>query len=101
VVLLVEEDFDLIDLARINLEAAKYCKGLSFFFESTQLLKAALRLVPGDDKWEIDYDLTLKISTSLASMMLCVGEMSDCQRILQGILDNAKTIDDKLDTTTA
>lgn len=99
-VLLFDEGFDRAELARINLEASKYCKSVSYFFEATQLLKKALYYLPEAEKWQKHYALTLEISTLLATMTLSVGEMSDCQRISQGILDNARTSDDKLDTIT-
>jgi hypothetical protein len=42
---LINNEFDLAELARINLVVAlQYCKSMSSFFEATQLLKGGLNL---------------------------------------------------------
>lgn len=54
--------------------------------------------MPGNEKWGKHYDITLEISALLAMMMLCVGEISGCQRTSQEFLDNAKTTTNKLES---
>jgi hypothetical protein len=100
VALLREEGFDLAELASINLEATKYCQDASFFLEASQLLEGTLQLIPETGKWEKHYALSLAISSLLATMLLCVRDISGSQNISQGILDHAHTVDDKLDTFT-
>ena len=87
-----------VDLARINLEAAKYCTEKSAFIEAASLLHRGLELLDPDEKWTRHYDLAFEMTETLAKMELIIGNHDSCKDMTREALFRAKTTDLKINS---
>ena len=87
-----------IELARINLEAAKYCKEKSAFVEAATLLHRGLELLDPVEKWTQHYDLAFEMTETLAKMELIIGNHHSCNDLTRDALFRAKTTEMKINS---
>jgi predicted ATPase len=84
-------------LARINLEAAKYCHDKSAFVRACMLLRAALALFESHELWESrHFELTFEIVEMLAKMELIIGNFSACKEITENVISQNISIEKKV-----
>jgi predicted ATPase len=84
-------------LARINLEAAKYCHEKAAFARAATLLRTGLSLLDKHERWESKYlDLTLKIVEMLAKMELIIGNFEACKQITENAVSHVISIERKI-----
>ncbi|KAI2513703.1 serine threonine protein kinase [Fragilaria crotonensis] len=88
----VRHDANRIELARLHLEAAKYCKEKSAFIDAATALRRGLSLLDADArKWTDFYDLAFEMTETLARMELIVGNHDACTQMTNEVLHRAKT----------
>ncbi|KAI2491577.1 histidine kinase [Fragilaria crotonensis] len=87
----VRDDANRIDLARLHLEAAKYCKERSAFIDAAAALRRGLTLLDDGRKWTDFFDLAFEMTDTLARMELIVGNHDACTEMTNEVLDRAKT----------
>mmetsp|Transcript_30000 Transcript_30000/g.49538 ORF Transcript_30000/g.49538 Transcript_30000/m.49538 type:complete len:1076 (-) Transcript_30000:55-3282(-) len=91
-------DAQRVKLARINLDAAKYCQQKSAFFKIALLLRKAYSLVPKRQMWSKHHYLTLEITETLGRIELVTGNFSQCKEICQQVLAHVSSVYEKINT---
>ncbi|KAI2513701.1 hypothetical protein MHU86_841 [Fragilaria crotonensis] len=86
----VRDDTNRMELARLHLEAAKYCKEKSAFIDAATALRRGLSLLDDARKWTDFYDLAFEMTETLARMELIVGNHDACTEMTNEVLDRAK-----------
>lgn len=83
-----------IEVAELNMKVGKWAldRGCGYL-----LFKNALALLP-DGHWETHYNLSLQLYLLMASASHSAGKTSEAHNALQEISDNARCIEDKLDS---
>jgi len=92
----VESVKDRVELAKINLGAAKYCAYRSAFSDSAVFLRKGLKLIDDEEKWVNNFDLALELTESLAKMEFIVGNLDACKTANKEVLFRAKLVDTKV-----
>jgi len=82
-----------IQLAKINLEAAKYCQQISAFRSSILLLRKGLSFLPQDEKWSTHFALTFQMTKLLARMEFIVGNLKECEAVNREVLCRSNSIE--------
>ena len=85
-----------VELAKLNLEAAKVVMDRSAFPSALEFLQTGLGLLDEETKWRDHYDLTLKLSDNLAHVRFCTGQHDENWDTLNEVLEHGKTTTDKL-----
>jgi predicted ATPase len=85
-----------VELARMNDKAADLAFGKSSFFPAVDYLESGIALLDADSRWDQHYDLTLKMTTTLAHVQFCCGKHEASRRMIDEVLDHARSLDDKL-----
>jgi hypothetical protein len=91
-------DTQRVKLARINLDAAKYCQKKSAFFQVRLLLEKAYSLIPKRQMWSKHHYLTLEVAEMLARIELVTGRFSACKESCAQVLGNVSSVYEKIDT---
>jgi predicted ATPase len=86
-----------VQLAQLNLEAAERVLLLSAFSAASDYLRQGLEFLNRDTRWKDNYELTLKLSTTLASVFLCKRNFVGCKHVVDEVILNARCFDDKFD----
>ena len=86
-----------IEVTELNMKVGK--RALDRFIYTTALtfFENALSLLP-DGHWETHYNLSLQLYLLMASASHSAGKTSEAYNALQEISDNARCIEDKLDS---
>jgi predicted ATPase len=87
----VGDDANLIELARLHLDAAKYCKERSAFLDAAAALHRGLATLDDARKWTDFFDLAFEMTDALARMELIVGNYDSCTEMTNEVLHRAKT----------
>mmetsp|Transcript_2209 Transcript_2209/g.3485 ORF Transcript_2209/g.3485 Transcript_2209/m.3485 type:complete len:1071 (+) Transcript_2209:110-3322(+) len=86
-----------VRLAHINLQAAKYCNGISAFGKAAEALLIGLRIFDSDERWGEEYfALTFEMMELLARMQLLVGDFETCKEMTLIALQHGRTPQMKL-----
>eukprot|EP00546_Thalassionema_frauenfeldii_P021998 CAMPEP_0178898092 /NCGR_PEP_ID=MMETSP0786-20121207/2130_1 /TAXON_ID=186022 /ORGANISM="Thalassionema frauenfeldii, Strain CCMP 1798" /LENGTH=1030 /DNA_ID=CAMNT_0020568755 /DNA_START=121 /DNA_END=3212 /DNA_ORIENTATION=+ len=85
-----------VDLARTNLQAAKYCKKIYAFMDAVALLKSGIDLLGSEDNWSKQFDLTFEMTELLAQMQFATGDFMSCKATNQELLKRAKSTEMKI-----
>jgi tetratricopeptide (TPR) repeat protein len=93
---LIVDRYKKVELARMNDKAADIAFGKSAFFPAVDYLETGLALLDADSRWDQHYDLTLKMTATLAYVELCCGKHEASRRMIDEVLDHARSLDDKL-----
>jgi predicted ATPase len=92
---LIVKSGEKVELARLNDKAAEISFGMSSFLPAADLLMAGLSLLPGT-RWDKHYDLTLRLTSMLAHVHFCCGKHEASRRMIDEVLNHARSLDDKL-----
>jgi predicted ATPase len=93
--MIVKSD-EKVELARRNDQAAEISFGMSAFLPAGDLLVTGLSLLDPDTRWEHHYDLTLRLTSMLAHVQFCCGKHEASRRMVDEVLNHARSLDDKL-----
>jgi histidine kinase len=85
------KNFSCDELANIDLEAAKYCKGMGAFNDAALFLHRGLDLLNPDRKWTTNFYLAFEMTEMLSKMELIIGNHESCKEKAREILSQAKT----------
>jgi len=83
------------ELAQLNLIAAMKAKASAAYEPALNYLEIGLGLL-AQDRWNAQYDLTLKIHVNFASMAYLCGNFQQMERLVNTVLHEAKTLLDKV-----
>ena len=83
-------------LARINLEASRYCEQKSAFSTAANMLQKGLAVLDQEAKWSGRLDLVLELTESLARMQLINGDFKACKETTGEALSHGKTVEMKI-----
>lgn len=89
---LADSHENLIDLATMNLEAAKRANAASAFESAVRYLRWAvklLKLLSGVDYWDEFRELTLDIFTLACEVEYTTGNFSECKSLVDEVLGNS------------
>jgi predicted ATPase len=93
--LIVKSD-EKAELARLNDKAAEISFGMSSFLPAADLLVTGLSLLDPKARWDQHYELTLRLTSMLAHVHFCCGKHEASRRMIDEVLDHARSLDDKL-----
>jgi predicted ATPase len=86
-----------LQVARINLEAAKYCHEKAAFAKAAELLRFGLAVFDEVELWEPKYfKVTFQTMEMLAQMELVLGNFQSCKAIVEKTMSRAKSTAMKL-----
>jgi predicted ATPase len=68
-----------VNLAQINLQAAKYCRKMRAFNDAAILLRRGLELLDPEEKWTTHHDLAFELTEILSKMELIIGNHKSCK----------------------
>ena len=81
---LINDPWELVDLAELNYQAAELVADKSSFFPALEYLRFGVELL-GEEGWKNHYALALKLHVALSRIEYCVGHYDEC-------LDTAGTV---------
>jgi predicted ATPase len=87
----LRDDVNRFALARLHLDAAKYCKERSAFIDAAAALRRGLSLLDDARKWTDFFDVAFEMTETLARMELIVGNHEECTEMTNEVLHRAKT----------
>jgi predicted ATPase len=91
----IGDDAERVELARMNLNAAKTVASISAFYQAAKYLKAGIELLDERTKWNRNYALSLELHSSLAEIEKYIGHHDACQHVVQEVLQQGKSLTDK------
>lgn len=91
---IINHEDDAVTLAELNLEAAKAALNASAYRPASEYLNRGVELLR-DCGWS-RYELRLELLTLLAKADGCLGKFSDCRKVVDEVLWNARTIDEMI-----
>ena len=96
---LIKDEEEMIDLVRWNLDASKWSLRQTAFGSSAEYLRKGLLILDQqcNDKWVVQYDLTLKLCSMLGHLEYCNGNYTASDKVCQEVLERAETLQDKVD----
>jgi len=83
-------------LAKIYVEASEYCQ-LRSFEAARSFLQKGLSLLENDEKWTANFDLSFKMTRSLAKIESWRGNLEGCLSAVRELLCWAKSTEDTTD----
>jgi predicted ATPase len=81
----VVEEGQKVDLAALNLKAARLARARSAYVPASQYLSVA-RGVLGEDRWFAQYELALELANFGAEMEYCSANFVKCQELIDEVL---------------
>lgn len=93
---LIMKSDEKVELARLNDQAAEISLGMSSFLTAADLLTTGLSLLDPDTRWDQHYNLTLRLTSMLAHVQFCCGKHEASRRMIDEVLNHARSLDDKL-----
>lgn len=87
-----EDEDQKVRLARINLDAAKYCKHKGAFVDSVTFLRTGLNLLDEHTKWIAHYLLTYELTLLLAKMELITGNLETSEEMTTQALLHGRSV---------
>lgn len=95
---LIVDEKEKVDLARLYLDVGQKSRSFAAFSCAVAYLGTGLQLVKSiDNAWSKYYALHLELSQSIADPLWCLGRHEELQELVNDILQNATSLDDKLD----
>lgn len=91
---LIHHADDAVELAKLNLEAAKAALNASAYRPASEYLNRGVELSK-DCGWS-HYKLRLELLTLLAKTDGCLGNFTECHRTVDEVIRNARTIDEMI-----
>eukprot|EP00977_Amphora_coffeiformis_P003314 scaffold614_cov163-Amphora_coffeaeformis.AAC.7 len=91
---LIEDDWERLDLAELNYQAAEYsARKCSFVPAMDFLIRGILQL--GENRWEKHYPLTVKLTVALTRIQFCCGMYDTCLETADEVIKHGKSFADK------
>jgi predicted ATPase len=87
-----------MEMANLNLDAAKYCLQISAFIKAADLLRKGLSFLPDSKMWNEYYELKLQMMQLLSEVELIIGNFETCKTIAEYTIENARSKEDKVDS---
>ena len=84
-----------LDLAQLNLEAAKLSISKSAIYPAAAFLRSAVSHLDETTRWKDHYDLCLEVFNSLLEVEFEVGNREASMNAINEVLDNAKSLEDR------
>jgi len=94
---LLRDDHERVELARINLAAAKFCKQKCAFDGAVSLLRIGSDLINENEKWSKFFDLSFEMIGLLAKMELVAGHFDACKATTVDALRHATSPEMKIE----
>ena len=91
---LIEDDWERLDLAELNYQAAEYSARKSSFVPAMEFLKRGI-LQLGENRWEKHYPLTVKLTVALTRIQFCCGMYDTCLETADEVIKHGKSFADK------
>lgn len=91
---LIQDEWELLELAELNFQAAELAARKAAFFSSMEYLQVGLSYL-GSTAWERHYDLTLKFTIALTRMQYSCGLLQECWATSEAVIQHGKTFADK------
>ena len=91
---LIEDPWELVDLAEMNYQAAEVVAQKSSFFPALEYLQFAVQLL-GDEGWKDHYALAHKLSVALTRIQYSLGLHDDCLKTADTVLKHGKAFRDE------
>jgi predicted ATPase len=92
---MLQGDHERLELAILNFDAAEYMMTRTAFKIAQQYLETCLEVL-GLNRWKLQYNLTLKVSNLLSSILLGNGLMEETLRLVDEIFDHSTCEDDQI-----
>jgi len=92
---LIDDPWELVDLAELNYQAAELVAGKSSFFSFLEYLLFGKQLL-GDRGWKDHYALTNKLSVALTRIQYTLGMYDECLKTADTVLRHGKILRDKI-----
>ncbi|KAG7359392.1 AAA ATPase domain containing protein [Nitzschia inconspicua] len=91
---LIVDDWERIDLADLNYQAAELAARKTSFVSAVEYLQNGLQHLGGDAGWSEQYDRTLKFHVALARMQYSCGLLEDCWTTSDAVVRNGRNFKD-------
>ncbi|KAL7575544.1 hypothetical protein ACA910_020120 [Epithemia clementina (nom. ined.)] len=98
---LISDDNEKIDLAKLNLAAAKAASRMSAFIPASTYAEIGLKQLDPGRRWSHSYSVTLELTTLLAQLYAVAGDIEKLMTITDEVISYANSIDDKIQAYTA
>ena len=86
----------MVKFIELYLEASSCAKEKSAFALAAELLKTTLPFAEASWFWEEEYELAFSLHSKASSIFFSTGDVSLCKKMANCVLDNAKTLEEKL-----
>ena len=87
---LVKDPSELIDLAQLNLEAARKAKDATAYAPARWYLDTGIQCLP-EDPWQSHYQLTVELHTGMGEIEYLTGDQETSNKLFDLLLDKVKT----------
>ena len=84
------------ELADLNLEAAQKAASRSAFLSAARFAEGGYNLLPKENRWDDNYDLSLELLSLSLSMYYACGDFEKTGAMIEEVIANAKTTEDKI-----
>lgn len=91
---LIVDKGEQVAVAKMNMDAARQVLHTGAFKVATEFLETGIGLL-GERRWETSYNLTLRLSVTLASVLYSNGHMEECLYLLEEIFANTACPEDR------
>jgi len=91
---------DYLSLAKLNLLCGKKARFFGAYVPASTYLRLALSYLRklDEDPWKTHYDLTLDFYREISTSELCLGHFENGNELAQIVLENTKSLEDKIPT---
>jgi predicted ATPase len=86
-----------VQLAEVNLKAAKYCNKLGAFMDASVFLIRGLECIDPGNKWTQHFDLSYELTQMLSRVELIIGHHDSSKERARELLEKARTTKMKID----
>ena len=93
---LIHDDQQKYKLINLNITASRKAKRATAYLASVNHLKIAMSLLP-ENEWENNYELTFVIKRDISEVLYLSGDFENAQNFYSEIIQNARSIDDKIE----
>ena len=92
---LIDDPWELVDLAELNYQAAELVASKSSFFPALEYLSFGLQLLGGKG-WKDHYALANKLSLALTRIQYSLGLYDECLKTADTVLEHGKLVRDEI-----
>lgn len=93
---LMTDKMERYGAAALNLEAGLKAISLAAFPDACRFLQAGIGFLAGGDHWKEEYTLSLSLFSVGADAELCMQNFTRVHELVEQVLENARTVRDKL-----